>query len=413
MGYGIQLAYLHFLGSLLHVPRQQPRLWRWLRGYLAFVILLLLISVLKIVVGGFWRGGFLFYGVVSVLNYGTLLMFLGLLLRSRHPLRHYAIAGSLLLLGGIVTTVYLNRSGFQTTTGLLRTPSAYFALGTLLEMLCFSLALGRRSFLHEAEKQAVQHQSIAQLEENQRLQREQTAELERHLRERTVEVLDQAHQLEEQRIGQLRAEFDRRLTETEMTALRSQMNPHFIFNCLNSIKLYALENDAPTASAYLTTFSRLIRLVLENSRSERVTLENELEAMRFKDKLAYEIRVEPGLDPQYLEIPPLLLQPYVENAIWHGLMHKPEGGQVRVGVAQPDENHLRVTITDDGVGRAKASELRSKSATRQKSFGMQVTSERIGLINQLYQSQTRIEIHDLVDAEGQPAGTEVEIWIPV
>jgi len=115
----------------------------------------------------------------------------------------------------------------------------------------------------------------------------------------------------------------------------------------------------------------------------------------------------------YLQIPPLLLQPFVENAIWHGLMHREEGGKVRVRVTQPDEQWLRVDITDDGVGRAKAAEYKSKSATRHKSFGMKVTAERIELINQLYQTNARIEISDLTTPDGQPNGTQVTVHIPV
>ncbi len=176
----------------------------------------------------------------------------------------------------------------------------------------------------------------------------------------------------------------------ELSALRSQMNPHFIFNCLNSIKLYTVENDSFTASEYLTKFSRLIRLVLENSRKDKVELHSELEslrlyiemeAMRFKEKLQYSITE--NIDTSYTEIPPLLIQPYVENAIWHGLMHKESGGNLHVVVDKGDADDLiKISITDDGIGRAKAAELKSKSAVKQKSFGMRVTSERIALINQ-------------------------------
>ncbi len=164
------------------------------------------------------------------------------------------------------------------------------------------------------------------------------------------------------------AAYQLKISETEMTALRSQMNPHFIFNCLNSIKLYATENDSEKASDYLSKFSRLIRLVLENSRHERVTLQNELdtlelylemEAMRFKQKLQFRINLQPDIDAQFLELPPLLIQPYVENAIWHGLMHRPEGGTVTVMVNQPQDDQITITITDDGVGRVRAAELKS------------------------------------------------------
>lgn len=239
---------------------------------------------------------------------------------------------------------------------------------------------------------------------------------------RETDVLAKAHELEEQRVNQLRSDFDRRAAEAEMAGLRSQMNPHFIFNCLNSIKLYATENDSEKASEYLTKFSRLIRLVLENSRSERVTLHNELEtlrlymdmeAMRFKQKLSFQIDVASSIDAKFLEIPPLLIQPYVENAIWHGLMHKPEGGMIQVSVKQPDDDLLYVTITDDGVGRARATELKSKSASHRKSFGMKMTSERIALVNQLYHTHTQVTIEDLVDASGLAAGTEVVLQIPI
>ena len=205
-----------------------------------------------------------------------------------------------------------------------------------------------------------------------------------------------------------------------MSALRAQMNPHFIFNCLNSIKLYTTDNESAKAADYLTKFSRLIRLVLENSRSEKVTLKNELEAlslymemetMRFKNKLNFTIETDPDLDTDLVEIPPLLLQPYVENAIWHGLMHKKKGGSVHVKITQLKAERLQITITDDGIGRARSAELKSKSAIAGKSFGMKVTGERIALINHLYKTDAKVQVNDLTDAEGNAAGTEVVIEI--
>ena len=283
--------------------------------------------------------------------------------------------------------------------------------------------------LYMGYESAITHRSLHhQLAEVERLSQEkqqllamQNTMLERQLVQQTNEVILE-RQLEEQRVSQLRSDFERRTAEAEMAGLRSQMNPHFIFNCLNSIKLYATENDSEKASDYLTKFSRLIRMVLENSRSERVTLRNELdmlqlyadmEIMRFKQKLSFCVEIEPGIDAGFVEIPPLLLQPYVENAIWHGLMHKTEGGTVRIRANQPQENRLQLTITDDGVGRARAAELKSKSASHRKSFGLKMTSERIALVNQFYQTQTQVIINDLIDAGGQPAGTEVVIQIPI
>ncbi len=221
---------------------------------------------------------------------------------------------------------------------------------------------------------------------------------------------------------QREAEFSNRIAHTEMAALRAQMNPHFIFNCLNSIQLYTTQNNTEKATEYLTKFSRLIRLVLENSRSEKVTLENELETlqlyldmetMRFRGKVNYQIYIAPNIDQTYLQIPPLLVQPFVENAIWHGLMHKDEGGTVHIEVTQPKPDLLQVEIRDDGIGRQKAAEYKSKSATKNKSFGMKVTAERIELINQLYHTNTRVEIIDLKNRKNEVMGTKVTVKIPI
>jgi tetratricopeptide (TPR) repeat protein len=217
------------------------------------------------------------------------------------------------------------------------------------------------------------------------------------------------------------AEFQKSLTDVSLSALRSQMNPHFIFNCLNSIKLYTSQNDTVAASNYLTKFSKLIRMALENSRSETVNLQNEIEslelyiqmeAMRFKDKLKYTIDVDKNVDADFIEIPPMLLQPYIENAIWHGLMHKEEGGNIAVKIANTATNDaLIITIEDDGVGREKAAQLRSKTATSHKSFGTKVTSERLELINKLYKTEASVTTTDVLK-NNEVAGTLVTIKIP-
>ncbi|MBI5916015.1 MAG: histidine kinase [Bacteroidetes bacterium] len=221
---------------------------------------------------------------------------------------------------------------------------------------------------------------------------------------------------------QLKTEFYKKLSETEMTALRSQMNPHFIFNCLNSINHFVVRNDSEQAANYISKFSRLIRLVLDNSGSQKVPLEKELEAlqlymdleaMRFGGKFRYELWVDDEVDAQFTQIPPMLLQPYVENAIWHGLMHKPEGGSVIVDVRLSNENLLHVEITDDGVGRARAAELESKTSLQHIPQGTFITAERLRMLDPDNPNGGKVTIQDLVDTEGQPCGTKVVLEIPV
>lgn len=210
-----------------------------------------------------------------------------------------------------------------------------------------------------------------------------------------------------------------RSSELEMQALRAQMNPHFIFNSLNSINMFILENNRLQASEYLSKFSKLIRLILQNSQDTFIPLEKEVEALqlyleleslRFDNKFQYNISLDDSLDGSTLKVPPLIIQPYVENAIWHGLIHKKENGRLEIQVFAKDKL-LFYKITDDGIGRSKAEELKSKSAEKQKSMGMRITADRIALLNQ--QSDTSIKITDLVLEDGTPGGTEVLIELRV
>ncbi len=209
-----------------------------------------------------------------------------------------------------------------------------------------------------------------------------------------------------------------RQLELELASLRAQINPHFIFNCLNSIYRYTKERDTDTASRYLQKFSSLLRLVLENSRTEKITLARDLEALqlyadieglRFKEKLRFSVDMDPEIDPTFLEIPSMLIQPHVENAIWHGLMHRPTGGDITVRFRQPTETLLRVEIEDNGIGRAAAAELASKSATQQKGLGQKITAERLKATGKLAHTETV----DLFDAVGNAAGTRIVLDIPL
>lgn len=210
-----------------------------------------------------------------------------------------------------------------------------------------------------------------------------------------------------------------RTSQLEMHALRAQMNPHFLFNSLNSINRFILQNNSEQASGYLTKFSRLMRLILQNSQHEMIPLENELEALklyleleavRFDHHFSYVIRVDEDLDMLALKVPPLIIQPYAENAIWHGLMHKEEKGNLVIELKE-EAGYLVCSITDDGIGRKKAAELKSKSASTHKSMGMKITADRIASMRQRKSNENNIQITDLVMPDGTPGGTRVEIKI--
>jgi hypothetical protein len=218
-----------------------------------------------------------------------------------------------------------------------------------------------------------------------------------------------------------KAELQQQTSELEMQALRSQMNPHFIFNSLNSINRFILQNNRAQASEYLTKFSRLVRMILQNSQSSLITLESELEALklyleleclRFNYHFSYKISIQNDLDICVMKVPPLIIQPYVENAIWHGLMHKEEKGQLSIEVSQ-ENDYLFLKIRDDGIGREQAATCGGKSVINHKSMGLRITEGRIAMIQHSNRNQSPIMINDLVNTDGNAAGTEVIIKMPV
>ena len=240
---------------------------------------------------------------------------------------------------------------------------------------------------------------------------------ERQLRKITEKELEtQRHEA-----AKTKAELLHQASELEMQALRAQMNPHFIFNSLNAINRFILQSNKQEASQYLTKFSKLVRSILQNSMASSIDLEREieslqlyleLEALRFNNKFSFNIVVAPNVDITMVKVPPLLIQPFAENAIWHGLMQKNESGHLDVNIAQQD-NHLILRVTDDGVGRKKASEIKSKSATRHKSLGLKITEDRIAMLAASTMTESFITINDLVHPDGSAAGTEVAIKIPL
>lgn len=228
-------------------------------------------------------------------------------------------------------------------------------------------------------------------------------------------------QLEKSKIDQQLAELQRRSSELEMQALRSQMNPHFIFNALNAINRFILQDNTSQASGYLTKFSRLIRFILQNSEQALVPLERELntlelylelEALRFDDHFAWSVKTDPNLDTQSIMVPPLIIQPYAENAIWHGLMHKETPGHLSIKL-HSDNQWLYCIIRDDGIGRKRAGELKSKSANLHKSMGMKITAGRMELLKKENQYASAITINDTIKKDGTPGGTEVILKIPL
>ena len=202
-----------------------------------------------------------------------------------------------------------------------------------------------------------------------------------------------------------------------LKSMRSQMNPHFIFNALNSVNSFIAVNDERNANRYLSEFSVLMRSVLENSDEDFIPFSKEVELIelyaklehnRFKEKFDYEIHVDKAIDLDEYSIPPMLLQPYIENAIWHGLRYKEEKGKLEILIEPRGEDKLAVIVQDNGVGRKRSQELKTKNQLKQKSKGMSTIKKRISILNDMYQDRISVSVSDLFE---DGTGTKVELLL--
>jgi LytS/YehU family sensor histidine kinase len=214
---------------------------------------------------------------------------------------------------------------------------------------------------------------------------------------------------------QRKAKLQRKVMLAEQKAVLSQMNPHFIFNSLNSIQNFILNKDDKNANTYLVIFSSLIRKILEISQKNFITLQEELdtvklyldlEKFRFDGKFDYTINIADGILPANITIPSLILQPFLENAIWHGIIPKNQKGSIQLEIQNGKDNMLMIRIIDDGVGREKAAEINKKRAGH-KPRGMKNVSERLHLLNELNNTNMSVSIIDLYDGLSNPCGTKV------
>lgn len=203
-----------------------------------------------------------------------------------------------------------------------------------------------------------------------------------------------------------------------LKSLRSQMNPHFIFNALNSVNQFVAKNDERTTNKFLSDFSRLMRLVMENSQEDFIPLHKEqeiislylkLEHYRFRDKFDYTITIDENVNAETVEIPPMLIQPYIENAVWHGLRYKDTKGHLQLTMRKISDG-LQVEITDDGIGRKKSAQLKTENQKKQNSTGLKNIEQRLAIINKVYKAGYTVSIEDVNKAD--ETGTRVVINVP-
>ncbi len=214
---------------------------------------------------------------------------------------------------------------------------------------------------------------------------------------------------------------EKKLLSLEQTMLRSQMNPHFLFNSLNSIKLYIINNEKKNAVHYLNKFSKLVRKILEASSLKEISLAEELETVelymnieniRFSNEINFSINISDDIDVNTVKIPSLILQPFLENALWHGLSSKEGEKNIQLKVNRENDRYINIAIIDNGVGREASEKIKRAKVLKRKSIGIDITKERLANFSKDYQNSFTIKFEDLYDEARQAIGTQVNLHIP-
>ena len=346
----------------------------------------------------------------------NLFLFFWIIYKVKHPLLKYFILGqSLFFIGAALSSIVYYNGLHKVPNGIFNFPysqNIIFMAGLLGEVLCFSIALGESMFLVQKEKEKTSQKLIEQLRQNQIMEANMRKELDKQINQKTEELVQLYSEIEKQKEKQLKKSFTERLRNMEMLALRSQMNPHFIFNSLNALKNLVMQSRDEDAIGYLDNFSALLRTILQNSSKNTITVEEEMEILelyldleksRLGDDFSYTIQYDSRETLSQYTIPPLLLQPFVENAIWHGL-HPSHKSEKRLSVVFDTSKQLQITIEDNGIGRKES----SKSKKTHPSAGTNITKERLTLYNHISHTQMRLNILDL-EENGMPTGTRITI----
>lgn len=381
-----------------------------MRGNLLFLIIAILLHIISYMAGGPY---------LRTLGYNFFLIYMPVLallayypiLKKNVPLRSYLIAGSLILFLGWLGPVLV----YQLNLGIdnFRIASGVFLLCGIFENLLFSLGLGHKQKLLLQENKKAKVELIRQNKENEELRLRIQQKLEEN-------VQSLSKQVERDKIEKLTVQYERELAELKVNFLRSQMNPHFIFNSLNSIKLYIINNEKENAIYYLNKFSKFIRKVLEATREKISSLSEEIQTLelyvnieniRFENQIAFSIEIEDGLDLEGIKVPSLILQPFVENAIWHGL---PLVKQKRLSIKVRRENELEteIRIEDNGIGLKRSGEINRQKFHQRRSVGLRITRERLQSFYKDYEGDYSLTYSDL-DPEASNKGTRVSLKIPL
>lgn len=289
-------------------------------------------------------------------------------------------------------------------------PFLLFYIGVFTEQLVFAIGLAYKT-------KQIHTEMLQKSLEHQQIKERQNKQLEDKLSQKEKENLRMLAEAEEARVARLKFKFEQEIHHLHLISLQSQMNPHFVFNALNSIKVFLIEDEKAKAIYYLNKFSKLIRIMLDSSRVEKINLEDELailelyvslENIRFEEQIELNITNSQNVNLKEIMVPPMILQAFVENAIWHGLVLVTGLKKIDLEI-EKIEDTVRLMLRDNGIGREKSQQNVNRKSYKKDAMGLKINQERLEHFNKKYGCHYFFKINDLYDELQNPSGTEVEL----
>ncbi|KPQ13340.1 MAG: two component signal transduction system histidine kinase [Algoriphagus marincola HL-49] len=409
------ILFSYFVIEVLHLKNHLPRFVRFFNYFtLSGVGIYLVLGALEFFKPELNLLQTFFYFIFLPIYFFVMIYGSILIIRIDEKVKGYILTGSLFLGVGAILSAILTVG--QPAEVIDQNFYVYY-IGVLVENLLFTYALAIKQREVYKDKLKFQEELVLKLKENEELREKLNQRLQSELDLKERQIVTLAADAESERMARVKANYEREITELHLRSLRSQMNPHFIFNALNSIKVFLIENDKDRAILYLNRFSKLIRLVLESSRKTKISLGEELEiaqlyttleSIRFEDGIELKMEIGEDVRLNQIEVPPLLLQPFFENAIWHGLMNKAGEKWVKVVLKKQEDGHI-LSIRDNGIGRKASQEINSKRTMKKESIGMSLSKDRLALFNKNESVNYHFEIVDYSLPED--SGTEIIFWL--
>ena len=399
------ITYFLFMQHYLETSTSYPKIHKLLLIMISNSSFEILLTNVMFMMGEY-ESLFMMVQGLKVINMVCAVMLVPLFYRQYNQLIKFLFfGGSALMVGTIL--YFISLQSVHLVQGWWR-PHYFLYVGILIEILIFSLGIGYRFKLIQEEKIDIQNKLIAEMRDKEAYQQRIKEEMEIELENRAEQIRVQSNTMYQVRLSH-------ELSETKMKLLSARMNPHFLFNCLNSLKGLLLERKS--ATRYVDKFAVLLRSILMQSEAAHISLKEEvatlrnyldLENLRFDNALEYTIIIDPRLDLQYVHIPPMLIQPLIENAIWHGLRPMAMGERKLTLSFHQQGEMLIVVVDDNGVGRQRQADTESEH----KSVALNLIHKRMQIMNaDPLAEESFMNIQDKKHPDGRPAGTKVSLYL--